>query len=92
MSGQENIDTRALEKAMEALVKIDSHEKVCSERYQEIASGQKAIFRKLDEVSTSSNKMNTNNFNRWLAVSAALILILISTVGYMYSHGGGVTP
>jgi hypothetical protein len=90
MGSQENIDTRALEKAMEALVKIDSHEKVCSERYKEIASGQKAIFHKLDEVSSNSNKMNTNNFNRWLVVSGALIMILISIVGYLFSHGGGV--
>jgi len=79
-SDQDRINTEALTKATEALVRIDSHESVCSERYKEITSGQKAIFNKLDEISS-------NHFNRWLLVAGTVILLLIAVVGYFL--GGG---
>lgn len=77
---QSRINTEALTKATEALVRIDAHEKICSERYEEITSGQKAIFNKLDDISTS-------NFNRWLLVAGAVITLLIGVVGFFV--GGG---
>jgi len=81
MPAQDNVDTRALEKATEALVKIESYERVCSQRYAEIASGQKAIFRKLDE-------MDNKHFNRWLIVAGATIVILLAVIGSLYQNTG----
>jgi len=80
MSG-DDIHTKALERATEALVKIESHEKVCSDRYREIATGQKAIFNKLDEISKT-------HFNRWMGVSSAVILLLLAVIGFLYKTGG----
>jgi len=77
-----DINTKALEKATEALVRIESHEKVCSERYEEITDGQKAIFHKLDDI-------GNNHFNRWLVVAGSAILILLAIIGFLYKDGGG---
>jgi len=71
------VDTKALEKATEALVKIESHERVCSVRYKEISDGQKAIFHKLDEL-------GKNNFNRWMQIAGALIMALLTVIAFLY--------
>lgn len=84
--GQEAVDTRALEVATEALTRVDSHEKHCSERYktiviqhQEVSEGQKAIFNKLDRFQRSQ-------FLLWLTVAGGVIGILISIILYLLTH------
>ena len=41
---QRQIDTRALEVAVEALTKVDSHEVVCGVRYQELTRSINKVF------------------------------------------------
>lgn len=55
---QDKVDTRALETAVRAETKINSHEKICSERYKEITDGQKGIFHQIEE---SNDKLDESN-------------------------------
>ena len=55
---QNKVDTRALETAVRAETKIDSHEKTCSERYKEITTGQKGIFHQIEE---SNDKLDESS-------------------------------
>lgn len=48
---QQEVNTEALKLAVEANARMDTHEKVCAERYQEITSGQKDIFKILRGIS-----------------------------------------
>ena len=57
-SPQNKVDTRALETAVRAETKIDSHEKICSERYTEITDGQKSIFHQIEDA---NGKLDDNS-------------------------------
>lgn len=90
MGGQDALSTRAIEIATQALTRVDSHEKQCSERYGEITrqhvettDGQKAIFNKLDQL-------QRNGFWMWLTVAGATITVLLTVVGYLLTRQGVV--
>jgi hypothetical protein len=74
---QSEVDTIALTKATEALTRIAVHERSCDQRYLEITTGQKAIFKKLDELGRAQ-------FKQWLSVAGGLILLLIAIVGFLF--------
>lgn len=79
---QSFIDSRALEKATEALSRIAQHEKSCDRRYVEITEGQKAIFKKLDDLGISQ-------FRQWLTVAGGLIVILVTIIGILFGKVQG---
>lgn len=68
----------ALERASQALDRIDKHEKVCSQRYSQIFSTQAAMNEKLDDIKST-------NFNQWLVVAGGVITLLLSVVGLLFS-------
>jgi len=69
---------RALERANNALSRIDSHEVLCAERYAQIAAVQQAIHKKLDDF-------RTTNFRQWLVVAGGIITILLSISGLLFT-------
>ena len=86
---QAQIDSRALEKATEALTRIAIHERSCDQRYIEISDGQKAIFRKLDNLGTAFNDHKRSQFTQWLVVAGGVIMTLLAVTGYLFARTQG---
>jgi hypothetical protein len=73
--GQEQLDTKALELASMALARIDSHERLCTERYEALDDG-------IGELKTSLQQLNDRSF--YLLLS--LMGVLIGIIGYFITH------
>ena len=72
---QEQLDTRALELAKEAHSGLDTHEEICSLRYEVINS------------SLVENKQDIKGvYNRLWAVAGILILTLLSATAWQYQQ------
>ena len=71
-NAQDQLDTRAIEIAKEALTKIDAHEKMSNMIHQRIENAIDNLFNEI----RSQNK-------RWLFVSGSVILGLLSIVGFL---------
>ena len=60
----------ALERANQALDRIDRHERVCQERYE-------LIYDKLDDIKSTG-------FKQWIVVAGGVITLLLSSVGFLF--------
>lgn len=88
-SPQEQIDSRAIELARDALSRIESHERRCDERWTEVRKdlieikqavhgGNKELHDRIDEL-----------VNRWLRVAGWIIAGLLSLCGFLAARAMG---
>ena len=84
-------DNIAMRLASEALTKIDSHLKVCDTRYaeqQEQSREVRAAFNKLgDTMGNSLGRIHERIDKVLWSVGAAIIVYLVSVVGYLAVNG-----
>lgn len=77
MDAQRQIDTRAIELAQTALNKIDSHEKVCQERWTAIAKSLGKVESGIADI-----------FTRLWVIAGAVIFVLLGIVGFLLAKHG----
>ena len=84
-------ETMSVKMASEALTKIDAHIKTCETRYvgqQEQAREARAAFSKLtDTMSGSLGRIHERIDKVLWTVGGAVILYLVSAVGYLLTSG-----
>ena len=72
---QKTLDTRALEVAMEARTKIDSHEELCALRYAGIENTMKNIMKGQDGL-----------YSRFWAMAVGVISVLLTSIFFMLKY------
>ncbi|WP_139839870.1 hypothetical protein [Oceanibacterium hippocampi] len=72
MRAQDQIDTRAIELAQQALSRIDGHEKICSQN-------QAALIARLAEIKSSIAGL----YNRFWLAAVSLIGLLVCVIGWL---------
>lgn len=85
MAQRESIEARHL--AETAIAKVTAHERLCSERYNNIANQLKSlpdIYKTLNALSATANKA----VGMWLGLTGVSVLIGIIYTLYRISHGG----
>ena len=95
-SAQEQINTRALEKAQRAETLIEQHLDECR-RNNEMAHAERADarrevldgFGRVDQSISKVHRRVDQMGGRWIALAGAVILILLGVIGYLYDKSYG---
>jgi hypothetical protein len=82
MSSSNDTAVIALERATQAMERIDKHELLCAKRYDGIAKTQLNITEKLDAI-------KSDTFKQWLVVAGTSITILLGTIGFLFAKLNG---
>lgn len=78
---EEDVMPSAMEVASTALTRIDIHEKVCSERYQQILDNQKSSAAEREILHLRISEVRKSITIVLLSIAGSTILLLLSIVG-----------